>query len=193
MGCGSEPIDLTGAPTSGSRHRLPHVEFDIWNDYLSLEMALSDECTFLDPIIDDHSVRNPPIQVFWVVYTNEDDADEGTSIQDSFWLGDRFGTEDYPDRNSLEPLGFSFPSPFQQGLLSIEEIVVSDDRTQVDGILGNPIGAKLRARGTPNGESCDFEVSYCQQPCDEPDRAINHIVLDLGALNTVQDVHFIEP
>ena len=61
MAC-KPPIDLSNAPTSGSRHRMPHVEFDIWTDYLSLEVGLSDECAFLDPLVDNNSVRNPPVR-----------------------------------------------------------------------------------------------------------------------------------
>ena len=104
---GETPIDLEDAPVSGSRHRMPHVEFDIWTDYLSLEVGLSDECTFLQPLVDNHSVANPPIQVFWVMYQNEEDAVDGDVVVDTFWLGDRTANVDYPVRDGLTDDGLN--------------------------------------------------------------------------------------
>lgn len=193
LACKSEPIDLADAPTSGTRHRMPHVEFDIWTDYLSLEVGLSDACTFLDPLVDNHSVRNPPIQVFWVMYVNEEDAVDGASFGDVFWLGDRVEIADYGERNGLEGVGFKFPPPLQQSVLSIEDIVVSEDRMQVDGVLGNPIDGRLRMVADDDGGACAITHTYCAMPCEEPDAELDHIFVELGALNTVQDVTFVEP
>jgi hypothetical protein len=189
----SEPIDLQNAPTSGSRHRMPHVAFDVWTDYLSLEVGLSDECTFLDPIVDNHSVRNPPIQVFWVMYVNEADAVDGTVFEDVFWLGDRVAITDYEPRDGREGVGFKFPPPLQQSVLSIEEVLVSEDRMQVDGTLGNPLNAKLRMVSFADDEGCAITHTYCEMPCEEPDAELDHILVELGFLNSVQGVNFIEP
>ncbi|TNE85261.1 MAG: hypothetical protein EP330_26400 [Deltaproteobacteria bacterium] len=189
-----EPIDLTDAPTSGSRHRMPHVEFDIWTDYLSLEVGLSDECTFLEPLVENHSVRNPPVQVFWVMYQNEEDAVDGAIVEDTFWLGDRTANTDYPERDGLTAFGFKFPPPVQQSFLNIEEVSVSDDRRQVDGVLGSPIDARLRMVASDDAGECTITHTYCAMPCDAPDAALDHILIDLGGLlNTVQDVTFVEP
>lgn len=186
-------VDLADAPTSGSRHRMPHVEFDVWTDYLSLEVGLSDTCSFLDPLVVNDSVRTPPVQVFWVMYQNESDAVDGPVVEDTFWIGDRTVNTDYPVRDDLTAHGFKFPPPIQQSVLSIEEVVVSADRMQVDGVLGSPIEARLRMVAYEDADgSCQIAHTYCALPCEEPDAELDYILVELGFLNTVQNVRFIE-
>ncbi|MCO4745939.1 MAG: hypothetical protein KC912_14185 [Proteobacteria bacterium] len=195
LGCQQPvPVDLTDAATSGSRHRMPSVEFDVWPDYLSLEVGLSDECTFLQPLVDNDSVRNPPVQVFWVMYTNENDAIDGAVVEDTFWLGDRFANADYAERDGMTAHGFKFPPPIQQSFLSIDELTMSADRMQVDGLLGSPIDARLRMVASEDADGvCELTHTYCAMPCEEPSAELSHIDLELGFLNTVQSVTFVEP
>ncbi|MCO4744890.1 MAG: hypothetical protein KC912_08875 [Proteobacteria bacterium] len=186
-------IDTTDAPTTGSRHRMPWVEFNVWTDFLSLEVGLSDSCTFLEPIVDNHSVSNPPIQAFWVIYQNESDVVDGSQVEDTFWLGDSFANHDYPEIDGLDALGFKFPPPIQQSFLSIEEIVLSEDRRQADAVLGNPLDVRLRMVTDEIDGICTITHTYCAMPCDEPNAELDHIEVELGFLNTVQNVTFIEP
>ena len=80
-----------------------------------------------------------------------------------------------------------------EGMLSIEEVIVSEDRMQVDGTLGNPLNAKLRMVSFADEKGCGITHTYCELPCEEPDAELDHILVELGFLNSVQGVNFIEP
>ena len=127
------------------------------------------------------------------MYQNEKDAVDGAVVEDTFWLGDRTRNTDYPKRDGLTAHGFKFPPKIQQGFLKIESIVVAGDRMQVDGVLGDPIQARLRMVASEDDDgACTITHTYCEMPCQEPDAELSHIELELGFLNSVKKVNFIE-
>ena len=193
-GCTPDSLVPQGDPdrTTGHRVALPHIAFDLWTDVLTLQAGLCDEgCTFLDPIVVDDSVAWAPLQVFWVIYDNPDDVLDGDAVFDTFWNGDEVTATDFEARDGLNPLGFQFVQPVQQGLVPLKSTELSADRRTLTGELGGGVDALIRATSTPGEEGCTVQAEWCPSPCEDAGwTPFTSLYLELSALRTVQSYDF---
>ncbi len=186
LACAPEPELPPDAPLTGTRVDLPIIEFNTWTDYLALQAAVDEQCGLMDPLFENDSTTYPPLQVFWVIYDNESDVKDGDRVEDTFFVGDVVEASDFPRKNGKDPLGFKFPTGFQQSFLKLEQAELSDDRRQLDALLGAPIEAWIRVTAT--GDDCALDVEVCPEPCSGSYRPLESIFLELGALYNVQDI-----
>lgn len=180
------------APTSGLRVELPQIEFNKWVDYLTLQGALDEDCAWMDPLREDDSVAYPPLQGFWVIYENDKDVEDGTVVQDTFFVGDRVSVDDFPTKGGLEPLGFKFPPPLQQSFLKVDEIVLKDGGRTLEADFGAPIENWMRAEAEPDGDGCAVQTFWCPDACTGSWSPLGSVFIELGAFYSVQSVAFLE-
>lgn len=191
IGCAPEepmPVD----PVEGAVRLSPtFLEFDDWTDYLPIQVGLAADCRFLEPQIDDDTTAWAPLQVFWVIYDNENDVTHGQVVHDTFFAGDEVRVSDFPRRAGMDPLGFNFIGPLQRTLLPLESSRRMPGGYRIEASLGGPVKIDMAMESYEGEEGCDVVTTYCEQPCDlhpddwPPFRSAEFI---LGALYSVQDI-----
>jgi hypothetical protein len=177
-----------GAPDAGQRLFLPIIEFDEWTDFLAIQAAVDEDCSFMEPLFDDDSTAYPPLQVFWVIYDKENDVKDGDEVINTFFDGDVVRASDFPRKNGKAPLGFQFPTDLQQSFLSVEETRRSDEGRTLDAQLGSPIDAWMRVEAYADGDTCVFDAYYCELPCSQGDKPFESVYMELGAFFSVQSI-----
>lgn len=189
--CGEDFEVPDEVPTTGQRVTLPNINFNLWVDYLTLQGAVDETCHWMWPVIDDHSTPFPPLQGFWVIYENPNDVRDGTLIEGTFFEGDRLEASDFPAKDGLDPLGFAFTTPLQQAFLDIESTEILDEGRTLIADFGKPIESMLRLSTSPTGTTCLVTAETCDDPCDGTWTPLDHVMLELGFLYTVQSVELV--
>jgi hypothetical protein len=191
MGCVvDEPTIPEGAPTAGQRAEVGFVGFDKWTDYLTLQAAVDQQCHFMDPLVEDNSTVWPPLQVFWVIYDDSRDVQEGDVLHDTFFVGDDVRAEDFPMRSDKEAIGFMFIPPLARGFLALDDVDVSAPDV-MSAVLGPPLDVGLRIEVVAREGGCEFDT-YAWAKDGGAEMQIDHLYVELGPLFTVKDVEFVE-
>jgi hypothetical protein len=195
--CEPEPKLPPGAPTDGTRHVPTFVSFNLWNDYLPLQVATDEGCRLLLPLVEDDSTTWPPIQVFWVIYDNPRDVVDGTVVRDVFFRGDRVTVDDFPRRGGGTALGFKYLTGLQRSFLPLREVHLPGEGRLLRASFGPPIDAWVRIESEPDEAAeggCRLSTSYCQACSGQgPWSPLQSIDLELGPLYAVQRVRFVSP
>lgn len=212
VACDPPPVAVTdtaqvdGAAAEGlgtfERVFLPRIEFDLWTDYLALTAVVEHgSCRFIDPMVADDSTAWPPFQVFWVIYDDPADVEDGVAVQDVFFDGDRLEVDGFGRVAGRDPLGFLYVDPLQRAFLDIESVRRLDGGATLQAVLDPPIAAELRVEATPTttaeGQpSCEVRTGWCPADagCSEQDfDPLGAVWLDLTPFYLVDEVRFLAP
>lgn len=153
-----------GEGIAQTRVHTTFVAFTKWHDTMQIDAGLTRDgatCKILNPLVVDATTKWAPFQIYWGIRDDESDADLGTELHDTFFVGDVSRASEFPG-----VLGFAALNPDYAHLLALEGIALSADRSTVVATIGSPFNAKLRIRATPSGDGCTSGTTYCKTSGD---------------------------
>ena len=191
MACVEEDVGPLDEIEGAVRLAPTFLEFDDWTDYLPIQVGLDADCRFLEPQVDDDTTAWAPLQVFWVIYDNENDVTHGQVVNDTFFAGDKVRVSDFPRRAGKDPLGFNYIGPLQRSILPLESSRRLPGGFRIEASMGGPVKIDMAMESFMGEQACEVETTYCMQPCDlapESWRPFRSAEFILGAFYVVQDM-----